>query len=63
MENIPHKDKKLLERKHELFLKNVVDEFQDIFTKVKQFFTSKLEKNWKWINDKLQSNKVSSEDF
>lgn len=29
-----------------------MDEFQDTYNKVKQFFTTKLEKNWKRVNEK-----------
>ncbi|CDW75065.1 UNKNOWN [Stylonychia lemnae] len=63
LENISNKDRKLIERKHDLFLKNVVDEFQDTYNKVKQYFTTKLEKNWKRINEKNSTLKISSEDF
>ena len=63
MDGISQKDKKLLDRKHEMFVKNVVDEFQDTYNKVKSFFTAKLEKNWKRVNEKNQSLKISSDDF
>lgn len=63
LDNISQKDRKLLERKNELFLKNVLDEFQDTYNKVKQFFTTKLEKNWKRVNEKNATLKISSEDF
>lgn len=62
-DGISQKDRKVLERKHEVFLKNVTDEFTDTFTKVKGLFTKKLEKNWKRINERLQNQKISSEDF
>ena len=35
IDEISQKDRKLLERKHELFIKNVMDEFQDTYNKVK----------------------------
>jgi hypothetical protein len=35
VESMPQKERKILERKHEVFLKNVVDEFTDIINKVK----------------------------
>ena len=52
MDSLSQKEKKILERKHELFSKNVADEFTDTFNKVRQFFTSKLEKNLKRIFEK-----------
>ena len=52
VESMNQKEKKIIERKHELFLKNVIDEFQDTYTKVRSFFTSKLEKNLKRTCDK-----------
>ncbi len=44
-------------------MKNIVSEFQDIYAKIRHFFTVKLEKNWKRINEKLHSQKTSAEDF
>eukprot|EP00347_Sterkiella_histriomuscorum_P013600 403364097 len=62
-EGISQQEKKLLERKHELFVKKALDEFQDTFSKVKSFFTTKLEKNWKRVNEKNQALKISADDF
>lgn len=41
-----------------------MDELQvETYNKVKQFFTTKLEKNWKRVNDKLSQSKSNSDDF
>jgi hypothetical protein len=40
-----------------------LDELQDTFVKVRNFFTAKLEKNWKRLNEKLHLQKISAEDF
>jgi hypothetical protein len=53
----------ILERRHDNFLKSVLAEFQDTQTKLRHFFTVKLEKNWRRINEKLHSQKISAEDF
>lgn len=42
-----------MERRHDNFLKNVVAEFQDTQAKIRHFFTAKLEKNWRRVNEKL----------
>ena len=57
------KEKKLVERKYELFSKNVADEFTDTYNKVRQFFTSKLEKNLRRVCEKTSMGKMSAEDF
>lgn len=44
-------------------MKNILDEFADTFTKVRGFFTIKLEKNWKRVNEKVALIKLPSEDF
>ena len=49
------KEKMIIERRQEVFVKNIVAEFQDTYSKLRHFFTVKLEKNWKRINEKLQS--------
>jgi hypothetical protein len=40
-----------------------MDEFTDTCNKVKTFFTGKLEKNWKRVNERIQTQKLSAEDF
>lgn len=57
------KDKKIIDRKQELFSKNVQDEISDIQNKVKQFYFTKLEKNLKRIFEKSELDRISSEDF
>ncbi len=52
-----------MERRQELFVKNIQSEVQDTYSKIRYFFTVKLEKNWKRINEKIQTQKLSAEDF
>jgi hypothetical protein len=60
---ISQKERKLFERRQELFVKNIQGEVQDTQDKIRYFFQVKLQKNWKRINEKLHSQKISAEDF
>lgn len=53
--DMSQKEKMIMDRRHENFVKNIVSEFQDTSNKLRHFFTVKIEKNWKRLNDKLQS--------
>lgn len=53
-EGMGPKDIKLFEKKQELFLSGIMDEFNDTSTKLKSLFSSKFEKNLKRINDRNQ---------
>lgn len=46
-----------------MFTKNVAEEFSDTYKKVRQFFTSKLEKNLKRVCEKTQMGKMGAENF
>lgn len=60
---LSQKERMIMERRHDNFLKSVVAEFQDTQAKIRHFFTAKLEKNWRRVNDKLQKQKTSADDF
>jgi len=52
---LSQKDRKIIERRQENFVKNFQSEFTDTYQKIKYFFSVKLEKNWKRLNEKLNS--------
>lgn len=49
------KERRIMERRQDMFVKNISSEFKDIYVKIRLFFCTKLEKNWKRINEKLHS--------
>ena len=53
----------IFERKNEKFIKDIIDEFQDTYNKVKHHFTSRLEKNLRRVNEKVQQLKLGADDF
>jgi urate oxidase len=48
---------------HDKFLKDKMDEFIDTGAKIKNFLVTKMEKNWKRVNEKMHQQKISAEDF
>ena len=52
-DKISQKEKKIIERRHDVYLKNIGDDLEVIYKNSKKFYMNKVEKNLKRVCEKV----------